>query len=238
MKAVFLQCVTNHAVLNLLTAIINHLKQIWRMRKPKILLAMLALVAMAASAGEQSTTYTAAPKAVKEVVKTQQRAKMLSPRAAASSKKAPQADQFQGLTMYVNLTNSAEWAGYGIGSVPYGIYSYTIGSNTGFQPLDTDLRYNFMASAMGRDQLVGARPMEMFGSLNGVEYNGLSRNDFTELWSQVYEGVDDEELIAAVAVYATVAKTLLHCLAHLCENVVTVVLAVGSVKHAEVIEVA
>ena len=190
MKAVFLQCVTNHAVLNLLTAIINHLKQIWRMRKPKILLAMLALVAMAASAGEQSTTYTAAPKAVKEVVKTQQRAKMLSPRAAASSKKAPQADQFQGLTMYVNLTNSAEWAGYGIGSVPYGIYSYTIGSNTGFQPLATDLRYNFMASAMGRDQLVGARPMEMFGSLNGVEYNGLSRNDFTELWSQVYEGVD------------------------------------------------
>ena len=60
---------------------------------------MLALVAMAASAGEQSTTYTAAPKAVKEVVKTQQRAKMLSPRAAASSKKAPQADQFQGLTI-------------------------------------------------------------------------------------------------------------------------------------------
>ena len=151
---------------------------------------MLALVALMASAGEQSTTYNAAPKAMKQVVKTQPRAKMLSNRENTSRKKAPSADKFQGLTMYVNLTNSNDWAGYGIGSVPYGIYSYTIGSNTGFQPLATDLRYDFMASAMGRDQLVGARPMELFGSLNGVEYDGLSRNDFSELWSQVYEGVD------------------------------------------------
>jgi len=160
------------------------------MRKPKTLLTLLALVAMMASAGEQSTTYTPAPKAVKQVVKTQQRAKMLSPRVAISSKKAPSADQFEGLTMYANLTNSDDWAGYGIGSVPYGIYSYTIGSEGDFQPLATDLRYNFMASAMGRDQLVGARPMELFGSLNGVEYNGLSRNGFNELWSQIYDAVD------------------------------------------------
>ena len=151
---------------------------------------MLALVALMAVAGEQSTTYNAAPKAVKQVVKTPQRAKMLSPRESVSRKKAPSADQFQGLTMYVNLTNSNEWAEYGIGSVPYGIYSYTIGGNDGFQALATDLRYNFMASAMGRDQLVGARPMELFGSLNGVEYNGLSRDDFHELWAQIYDQVD------------------------------------------------
>ncbi len=151
---------------------------------------MLALVAIMATAGEQPTTYTAAPKAVKQVVKTQPRAKMLSKHEVTSRKKAPSADLFQGLTMYVNLTNSNEWAGYGIGSVPYGIYSYTIGSNNGFQPLATDLRYDFMASAMGRDQLVGVRPMELFGSLNGVEYNGLSCNGFSELWSQIYEGAD------------------------------------------------
>lgn len=54
--------------------------------------------------------------------------------------------------------------------MPYGIYSYTLGSEADFQALSTDLRYNFMASAMGRDQLVGARPMEIFGALNGVEY--------------------------------------------------------------------
>ncbi len=42
------------------------------MRRPKTLLAMLALVALMASANEQPTTYTAAPKpVVKEVVKTQ-----------------------------------------------------------------------------------------------------------------------------------------------------------------------
>ena len=162
------------------------------MRRPKTLLAMLALVALMASAGEQqsTTTYTSAPKAVKQVVKTQNRAKMLSNTQTPSRKKAPSADMFQGMTMYVNLTNSDEWSGYGIGSVPYGIYSHTIGNNSGFQALATDLRYNFMASAMGRDQLVGARPMEIFGTLNGVEYNGLSRVDFHELWSQVYESVD------------------------------------------------
>ena len=151
---------------------------------------MLALVAMMASAGEQSTTYTAAPKPVKQVVKTQQRAKMLTPRKMTSIKKAPSADIFQGMTMYANLTNSDAWAGYGVGSVPYGIYSYTIGSGNDFQALATDLRYNFMASAMGRDQLVGARPMELFGSLNGVEYNGLSRSDYSELWSVVYQEAD------------------------------------------------
>ncbi len=161
---------------------------------------MLALVALMASAGEQSTTYTAAPKAMKQVVKTQQRAKMLSKREASPKQQAPSADQFQGLTMYVNLTNSDEWAGYGIGSVPYGIYSYTIGSNDGFKPIATDLRYNFMASAMGRDQLVGARPMELMGTLNGVEYNGLSRTDFSELWSQIYEGAD-YGLIPSVMAY-------------------------------------
>ena len=150
---------------------------------------MLALVALLATAGNEST-YTATPKPVKQVVKTQARAKMLSTRPMKLNKKAPGADAFDGVTMYVNLTNSDDWAGYGIGSVPYGIYSYTLGSEADFQALSTDLRYNFMASAMGRDQLVGARPMEIFGALNGVEYVGLSRNDFSELWAQVFEQVD------------------------------------------------
>ena len=160
------------------------------MRRPRTLLLLLSLVGLLALAGEQSTTYTAAPKAVKQVVKSPARAKMLSSGKIATSKHAPSADAFQGLTLYVNLTNSDTWAGYGIGSVPYGIYSYTIGSGDDFQAHATDLRYNFMASAMGRDQLVGARPMEIFGNLNGVEYNGLSRDGFSELWAQIYDQVD------------------------------------------------
>ena len=160
------------------------------MRRPRTLLALLALVALMATAGEQTTTYTSAPKPVKEVIKTQNRAKMLSPGESVSRKKAPSADQFQGLTFYANLTNSDSWAGVGIGSVPYGIYSYTIGSGADFQAHATDLRYDFMASAMGRDQLVGARPMQMMGVLNGVEYNGLSRADFSELWSMIYDYAD------------------------------------------------
>ncbi len=160
---------------------------------------MLALVAMMASAGEQSTTYTPALQPAKQVVKATKMAKMLPQGKATTRKAAPSADQFQGLTMYVNLTNSDDWASYSIGSVPYGIYSYTIGDKSGFQALATDLRYNFMASAMGRDQLVGARPMSLFGSLNGVEYNGLSRNGFNELWSQVYDQVDYSFIPSAMA---------------------------------------
>ena len=160
------------------------------MRKSRTLLAMLALVAMMATAAEQSTTYTAVPKPVKEVVKAEKRAKMLSTQQRASRKQAPSASQFAGMTMYVNLTNSADWSTYSIAEVPYGIYSYSIGGGNDFQPLATDLRYNFMASAMGRDQLVGARPMELFGALTGVEYNGLSPVDFHELWSTVYSDAD------------------------------------------------
>ena len=161
------------------------------MRKPRTFLTLLALVALMASAAGQSTTYTAGPKpVVKQVVKAETRAKMLSPGKMETRKKAPAADQFQGLNMYVNLTNSDTWAGVSIGSVPYGIYSYTIGDDGNFQALATDLRYDFMASAMGRDQLVGARPMQMMGVLNGVEYNGLSRNGFNELWSAIYSDAD------------------------------------------------
>ena len=43
------------------------------MRRPKTLLALLALVALMATAGEQTTTYTPAPKAAKVVVQTQNR---------------------------------------------------------------------------------------------------------------------------------------------------------------------
>ena len=161
------------------------------MRRPKTLLALIALIAFMASASDQTTTYTASPSPIfKQVVTSQGKAKLLPSQKVTTKKSAPNAAQFEGLKMFVNLTNSDAWDGVSIGSVPYGIYSYTIGGDEYFQPLATDLRYNFMASAMGRDQLVGARPMQMMGVLNGVEYNGLSRLDFSELWSQRYDQVD------------------------------------------------
>ncbi len=170
------------------------------MKRLTLLISLIALVASMASAGGQTTTYSGKPMPiVKQVVKSQNRAKMLSSQQAISQKRAPSADQFKGMTIYVNLTNSETWSSYGIGSVPYGIYSYTIGGDEYFKPLATDLRYNFMASAMGRDQLVGARPMEMMGVLNGVEYNGLSRTDFHELWAQRYDA--DYSFIPSVMAY-------------------------------------
>lgn len=161
------------------------------MKRPTFLIVLLALIAFAASAGGQQTAYTASPMPiVKQVVQGQNRAKMLSSQPVTSHKKAPSADQFEGLKIFVNLTNTDEWDGVSIGSVPYGIYYYTIGGTEYFKPLATDLRYNFMASAMGRDQLVGVRPMQMLGTLTGVEYNGLSRDNFSELWSIRYDDAD------------------------------------------------
>ena len=138
----------------------------------------------------QSETYDAAPKAHKQVVRSERVATMMPVKKQGMLKAPADLSLFQGLKFYVNLTNSDDWAGLGIGSVPYGVYTYTIGEDLNFQAVSTDLLYNYMASAMGRDELVGVRPMEMFGFLNGVEYDGLDSLNFRTAWSKVYSEVD------------------------------------------------
>lgn len=146
-------------------------------------------------------TYTSAPRPVKQVVKSERLPQMLASHVKKTIQHAPSASQYDGRTMYVNLTNSDDWESYGIGSVPYGIYRYTLGSDTDFQPIATSLSYNFMASAMGRDQLLGVRPMELFGALNGAEYIGLGGEDFHQLWSVTYNESENYSLIPSVMAY-------------------------------------
>lgn len=172
------------------------------MRKLKLLIA-IALLAATSAPAQESQLYSPALRPVKQVVKSSaKQSSMLSTKAKSKeSHKAIDVNQFQGLTIYANLTNSDDWADYGIASVPYGIYSYTIGVDNDFQPLATNLSYNFMASAMGRDQLVGVRAMELLGTLNGAEYIGLSSDSFAQLWSQVYDEPGNYSLIPSVMAY-------------------------------------
>ena len=94
---------------------------------------------------------------------------------------------YEGRTFHANLVNSDAWDGASITNVPYGIYSYTLGSEEGFKAISTDLTYNFMASAYGRDEVVGVFPMSFMGILNGVRYLGLGAPDFKTSWEMLYE---------------------------------------------------
>lgn len=96
---------------------------------------------------------------------------------------------YEGRTFHANLVNSDAWDGVSIGSVPYGVYSYTLGDGASFQAVSTDLGYNFMASAYGRDEVVGVFPMSFMGILNGVRYIGLQAPAFETAWEKMYEGV-------------------------------------------------
>lgn len=166
----------------------------------KSIFTLLALLTAVLPSAAQTETYSAVPKAHKQVVKSERRATMIPVHKQANKVQAD-LSLFQGLKLYAALSNSDNWAGASIGSVPYGVYSFTIGEDRDFQAIYTDLSFNFMASAMGRDMLVGVRPMEVFGYLNGVEYNGLDSMDFRQVWSQVYDESGNYSYIPSVMAY-------------------------------------
>lgn len=158
------------------------------------LLALAAALAMTIAAAAQTP---GGPKRLKPVFKNQRQARMLPMHRQASEAPAPSI--FDGLQVYVNLTNSDDWEQLGLSDTPYGIYTYTLGSGQDFQPLATSYLYGFMASAMGRSEFIGVRPMEVFGALQGVEYDGLSGNDFSKKWEQVYMDADYSYVSSAMA---------------------------------------
>ena len=180
------------------------------MKKKTLLIWVAALLGLLPSVAQEPQAYDAAPRALKPVVRSERTPRMLAPRAQqAKARRAVSPALFQGLKLYANLTNSDDWAGASIGSVPYGIYSYTIGEDMDFQPISTDLLFNYMASAMGRDELVGVRPMEIFGSLNGIEYDGLDSVQFKLKWQEIIDGGEaDYSFIPSVMTYDVTSNTI------------------------------
>ena len=167
----------------------------------KLFLFVLMAVLTSTVTAQENMTYRSMPKALKQVVKKERQPRLLRTNIPKGKvRRAPSLGMFQGLTIYVNLTNSDDWNNLSLSETPYGIHTYTIGEDLNFQPIATNFLYNFMASAMGRNEFVGIRPIELFGALQGVEYDGLSGQDFHQVWSQVYNG-DDYSLVSSAMAY-------------------------------------
>jgi hypothetical protein len=155
------------------------------MMKTSILSIAVALLAILPANAQTERQQTAAPLKIKQVVTSkygiaQRRMK----------KTVAQADlsQYQNRTIYANLVMSDDWSGTSIGAVPYGIYTMNMGDEKSFTALSTDLGFNYMSSAFGRDYFYGVRPMSVFGALTGVNYQALDTATFKVVWSDVNEG--------------------------------------------------
>ena len=144
------------------------------MKKQFILTLMASMIAMAPCAAQEAAPHQGLQKKVELPAR-----KQLLP-ARRVKKNVPQADiaAYQGRTFYGALNNSDAWDGVCIGSVPYGVYTFTMGSEADFQPVSTNLVYNFMASAFSRDCLYGVQALSIMGALNGARYQALDAENF------------------------------------------------------------
>ena len=154
------------------------------MKKQFILTLMASMIAMAPCAAQEAAPHQGLQKKVELPAR-----KQLLP-ARRVKKNVPQADiaAYQGRTFYGALNNSDAWDGVGIGSVPYGVYTFTMGSEADFQPVSTNLVYNFMASAFSRDCLYGVQALSIMGALNGARYQALDAENFNTVWEEMRGG--------------------------------------------------
>ena len=154
------------------------------MKKQFILTLVASMIAMAPCAAQEAAPHQGLQKKVELPAR-----KQLLP-ARRVKKNVPQADiaAYQGRTFYGALNNSDAWDGVGIGSVPYGVYTFTMGSEADFQPVSTNLVYNFMASAFSRDCLYGVQALSIMGALNGARYQALDAENFNTVWEEMRDG--------------------------------------------------
>ena len=112
------------------------------------------------------------------------------------------ASLFDGRTLYGAMVNSNLWANMSITQVPYGIYSFTMGSTEAPTAHFTDMSYNFMSGAWGRDRHYGIVPLSIIGAINGARYITINTRDWQEtrnvMWGTEY---GTYSLIASVMAY-------------------------------------
>lgn len=110
--------------------------------------------------------------------------------------------RFAGRKVYGALVNSNDWANMSIMEVPYGIYSFEIGDNPQAVCHISDMTYNFMSGAWGRDRHYGIFVMDMMGAINGTRNITIDTKD----WKQVKETVIDN----SHGTYSLVASTMAY----------------------------
>ena len=90
------------------------------------------------------------------------------------------ASLFEGRTVYGAMVNSDLWTNMSITEVPYGIYSFQMGSTEPPTAHISDMIYNFMSGAWGRDRHYGIVPLTIIGAINGARYITIDTRDWKE----------------------------------------------------------
>lgn len=90
------------------------------------------------------------------------------------------ASLFEGRTVFGAMVNSDLWANMSITQVPYGIYSFQMGSTDAPTAHISDMVYNFMSGAWGRDRHYGIVPLTIIGAINGARYITIDTRDWRE----------------------------------------------------------
>ena len=96
------------------------------------------------------------------------------------------ASVFEGRKLYCALINSTDWSSASLTSVPYGVYSFSIGGDMAMTPLRTAFDYDFTAASFCRDTFVGIAPMSVMGVLNGARYITIDTENWQELKRVMY----------------------------------------------------
>ena len=99
---------------------------------------------------------------------------------------AAEASAFEGRKLYCALINSTDWSSASLTSVPYGVYSFSIGGDMAMTPLRTAFDYDFTAASFCRDTFVGIAPMSVMGVLNGARYITIDTENWQELKRVMY----------------------------------------------------
>ena len=110
-----------------------------------------------------------------------------SPRRALRAVSDADESLFAGRTVYGGMVNSDQWAGMSITEVPYGIYSFTMGSTDDPVAHITDMIYNFMSGAWGRDRHYGIVPLSLMGAINGARNITIDTRDWKEVKNVMWD---------------------------------------------------
>ena len=112
------------------------------------------------------------------------------------------ASRFEGRTVFGAMVNSNLWANMSITEVPYGIYSFAMCGDDAPKSHISDMGYNFMSGAWGRDRHYGIVPLSVLGVINGARYVTIDTRDWREtknvFWSTDY---GTYSLISSVMAY-------------------------------------
>lgn len=124
-------------------------------------------------------------------------------RSAAVKRNISDADPalLDGRTVYGAMVNSLLWSNLSITQVPYGIYSFALTENPAPEAHITDMGYDFMSGAWGRDRHYAISVMNVMGTINGTHNVSID----TKNWKEISNITKDRDKGTYSLVLSTIA---------------------------------